>query len=195
MLESFINKLKDKNFITYRKIKELNKSQCKKSNLEVIDFDETKDKLVAHLCKIDSKDKPNPFCSCDCIKIINEKTRIDFIEIKGFKEFFARTKNVSGQKIKSKIEEFNFEKKIEDSFNIILLLHSFFDGRNQSRKVISQSERSFILLTDIEKSSIYSFTLTLKILEKFKNMKNVSDYKRKLFNEDEIEDYYKNLSK
>lgn len=192
MLTLFIKNLEKKGYITYKKIKDLKHSQCKNCDLMVIDFDQTKDKLCEYLCTIPSKDKPNPHSSCDGLKIINEVKRIDFIEIKGFKEFLSRNHQ---NKVEEQIKQFNLVKKIEDSFQIILSLHNYFDKSNKTRDAISKSSRYFILLTDIERGTPESFFITQKIIEEFENMKNVSDYKKILLTENQIKGYYENLSK
>ncbi len=84
-IKEYLNKLFDygiKNALfEVKKIKDINYSCCKLSNLEVIDFDKTKDIY----CKLNNIIELK---STDCLKF-TENT-IDFIEMKGFKEYLEK---------------------------------------------------------------------------------------------------------
>lgn len=69
-------------------IGKLDKSCCTSLKTEVIDFDKTEE---FHRKEHNYQNLK----SCDALKILVQKNRIDFIEMKGFKEFIKRQLNQS----------------------------------------------------------------------------------------------------
>lgn len=125
-------------------------SCCLLSNIEVIDFDKTKDKVTKNFQLISLK-------SCDALKIIKQENRIDFIETKGIKNFIKYQINpvLSNEKLvetksKEQIKDFNFARKITDSKYIIdtIFLSKFVEPNNYQREMYDNITINYIILTD-----------------------------------------------
>ena len=107
-----------KGYFETREIRNLEKSCCQNSTLEVIDFDKTKD-LVC------SKNNIPSLKSCDALKFTFENERIDFIELKGLNMYlkYGGRANFNpnldtGSQITNKITGFEINRKIEESLKI-----------------------------------------------------------------------------
>ena len=88
----------DKGYFQQRKVKDLPKVCCLQSEVEVIDFDKTKECICKEI-KIQSSK------SCDALRILPESERMDFIEFKGFRKFIGSNSNTNETKIKKHIEK------------------------------------------------------------------------------------------
>ncbi len=115
-LKDFMDKGMALGFFLLQEIKAIEKTCCSNSTTQVIDFDVVEEKL--------RKGKGlQSLKSCDCLKILPTKSRIDFIEMKGIKLLINHSKNrsdaskLSGE-IRQKIEDFNFLGKIRDSISV-----------------------------------------------------------------------------
>jgi hypothetical protein len=72
-------------FFEVKKISEI-ESECNQ-NLEVIDFDLTKNKVCAHCSLVSLK-------SCDALKILIKENCLDFIELKKFEKLISFVKGL-----------------------------------------------------------------------------------------------------
>ena len=145
------------------------KSCCPKSVTAVIDFDKVKDKLV-------KEHGLQTLKSCDCLKIISNKERVDFIEMKGMKILIQRPENQpSPQKLSKKIGDtiigFNLLGKIWDSWLLLNLVASRkeFSSIGESRKKLLEAKKYLVILTDIDpkESAIELIALNLQYLATF----------------------------
>jgi len=154
----------DNGLFAYTTIGNLSKSCCNSSKTEVIDFDTTKE----HICK---QHNLQTLKSCDALKFLTNASRIDFIEMKGFKEFISReikeTKEVE-EKTKEKLTKFDFETKIRDSIAVLSILISSksLSLSAQERNLFHKIDKHYVVLSDIsiEKNPIDFLTMTLDFL-------------------------------
>lgn len=98
-------------------IKDTDEECCQNAVTEVYDFDECKSLLF----KIHKLKSPK---SCDALKIMIDRETIDFIEIKGLKNFVLEQlgdgeQKAKKKKIEDKIEKFRIETKITDSIYVL----------------------------------------------------------------------------
>jgi len=140
---------KDKNLLCFKKL-----------NLMVIDFDETEIKL--------RPEKSRSKKSCDAVKFVTNKdrTEIHFIEMKSILNFEKDNKIKSGNDRRSKIEKFEFYKKIRDS---LLIMSEVIEHKNIKLNPIEielyyKIAKFPILLVDIDKDSEEGFKFTLEFL-------------------------------
>lgn len=195
-------------------IKDIPQSECKNSTIEVIDYDKSKKKFMESLNKIGMT---QDFKSCDCLKLNNKSNRIDFIEIKGLKEYILRYKtSKKPKKPQKQIEKFGVEMKYNDSCTILKMLIQLF-SEELGIKVAERLKKmkpTYIILTDIDlkENSRKRFTATLSYLSnresasyfvqmssdlvkcfdaEFNKMKSYS-IEKKLMCERELEEYYSN---
>jgi hypothetical protein len=127
-------------------IKDIDKSCCTSAITLVIDFDKTKEKIVAAENLITTK-------SCDCLKICPDKHCIDLIEMKGFTKFMEHFK---GSKISEKIDEtvakYDLQRKIEDSLHLLntLVVKKELGRTNEDAQFFRDTKINYILLTDVD---------------------------------------------
>jgi hypothetical protein len=127
-------------------IKDLHKSCCLNATTKVIDFDRTKIKLVATDHLVTPK-------SCDCLKIQPKKGCIDLIEMKGFAKFIDRFKGISaGEVINEQIQDWDLQKKIEDSLHILntITLKKELRRNNNDVEFFRNTKINYIVLTDVD---------------------------------------------
>lgn len=129
-------------------IGQLDKSCCPNLKTEVIDFDKTEEihRIKHHYQNIKS---------CDALILLDKLKRIDFIEIKGFKNFIKRQLNHDNSidnQIKEKITDFDFIGKIRDSIIILnnIVLSKSFEITGKEQKIYHKIVKNFIILTDID---------------------------------------------
>jgi hypothetical protein len=117
MLERLISFGEGNGFFTIRALGQLDKSCCLEAQTAVIDFDATKARM-AEKCSIQ---QPK---SADALKILPHLNRIDFIELKGFKQFVHRQKDMPDIdiKINQQIAKFSLVDKIKDSLFVLAFL-------------------------------------------------------------------------
>ena len=107
------NKGIEKGYFDLQSIKDIDKSCCTEARTMVIDFDKTKEKLVAQSKLVTTK-------SCDCLKIRPHKQCLDLIEIKGFAESLKYYRGAKiDEKLTENVKKFDLEKKIEDSLHLL----------------------------------------------------------------------------
>lgn len=189
-LKDFLIALQDygikENLFEIIKIKDLEKSCCEQSNVEVIDFDKTKE----FFCEKQSLDTLK---SADALKFLFDEERIDFIEMKGIKNYikyqYDKTGNLEDQ-INGKVDTFDFYSKYYESFHI---LYQIVKSKNFLFKnkidLLKKTDINFIILTDIEEDeSPVEFIATSldflsetstemsKIFEIFDNKVNTHDF-------------------
>ncbi len=129
-------------FVTF-KMGKIDKTCCKQSEIEVIDFDRTKEKIVAEFGYATIK-------SCDALKILPSLKRIDFIEMKGSLEFLKRNRDNSNEKVQKQVSKFDFEGKIKDSLHIldcIINKTNYLTGKE--RQQYSNIKKYYFIITDI----------------------------------------------
>ena len=164
---NFLNELNnygnDNGYFETREIRNLEKSCCQNSTLEVIDFDKTKD-LVC------SKNNIPSLKSCDALKFTFENERIDFIELKGLNMYlkYGGRANFNpnldtGSQITNKITGFEINRKIEESLKISNYIIDEYHGSYETFKKI---EKNFLIVTDIISSinPIEFIATTLEVL-------------------------------
>ena len=119
-IEAFLTHFEQKGIETgyfeVAKIKEIHKTCCHNATTDVIDFDKTKEKLVATTQLITTK-------SCDCLKIRPKNKSIDLIEMKGFAAMIHYFKGDKvDEKINKTVENFDLLRKVEDSVSLLDIL-------------------------------------------------------------------------
>jgi len=137
-----------KDYFSLTEIGKLDKSCCPNSKIQVIDFDKTKESY----CSV--HDLKN-LKSCDALKMVDEPERIDFIEMKGFKQFINRQLSHDlplEEQIASKISDFDLIGKIRDSIFILnsIVSSKAFEISGSQQKSFHPIEKNFIVLTDID---------------------------------------------
>ena len=141
------NKGIEKGYFEMQAIKDIGKSCCLEATTQVIDFDKTKEKLVAQSKLVTTK-------SCDCLKIRADKQCLDLIEMKGFAESI---KYYKGKKIDEKLTEnvkkFDLEKKIEDSLHLLetLVRKEEFQRNSADAQFFRETKINYIVLTDVDR--------------------------------------------
>lgn len=166
-ITNFLNELNnygnDNSYFETKEIRNLEKSCCQNSTLEVIDFDKTKD-LVC------SKNNIPSLKSCDALKFTVENERIDFIELKGLNMYlnYGGRSNFNpnldtNSQITNKITGFEINRKIEDSLKISKYIIEEYHGSYETFKKI---EKNFLIVTDIISSinPIEFIVATLEVL-------------------------------
>jgi hypothetical protein len=151
-------------YISYKAIKDLDKSCCNESNLTIIDFDAFKDKFI--------KEKGfQHFQSCDALKIV--ETHFDFIEMKGFGALFFNEKvpdiHKSQEKISNDIDNFGISTKLKDSlliWDIFIKEKDLLKG-HEVREIEQNVTFRFILLTDVEIDSIEWLAINFNFFAEF----------------------------
>jgi hypothetical protein len=155
----------EKGYFEVFAMKDIHKSCCTDATIEVIDFDKVKDKIVKEEDLVTVK-------SCDCLKILPEKGRIDFIEIKSFKALIDNFKqNDLDKAIDKQVEKFNFRKKIKDSLHILETLTRKNDfGRTELDEIHYDNVTiHYIVLTDVNtvKNSFNYIAFSLIFLSQY----------------------------
>jgi hypothetical protein len=133
-------------YFELNKIKNIETTCCSVAETEVIDFDKTKDKLVASGGLVTTK-------SCDCIKIRPTKQCIDLIEMKRFVPLVENFKKKRiDLEVNKKIAKFNFTKKIEDSLVLldILVRKMEFEKTLEDDVFFRETKINYIVLTDVD---------------------------------------------
>jgi hypothetical protein len=134
-------------FFEIKPLGQLEKSCCSNSTLDVIDFDKTKTIISIKRSETDPK-------SADALKIIPEKNRVDFIELKGFKKFIEnhqQDKTVE-EKINTQITDFNLVKKIMDSLYVLegVIRDRKFNCTKSEYNQYESTAKNYIVVTDID---------------------------------------------
>lgn len=145
------------------KIKDLDKSCCTNTEMEVIDFDALKDKTA--------KEKGlSTISSCDALKILPCKNQIHFIELKGLKNYFKYPQSTN---LSQKIREFNLEEKFYDSISLLetVTLFKNFEYKPKDRKRFLDVHKHYVIVTDISaKNDALDFlSESLLFLENYSN--------------------------
>jgi hypothetical protein len=145
----------EKGYFELHEIRNIGSTCCLNATTQVIDFDKTKDKMVA-------ANKWKTIKSCDCLKIRPNKQCIDLIEMKSFKQiidnFFRDKKNIGmkiDEVIDDKVVNFNLVKKIENSMLVLdnITIKQEFDQTLQDAKFYRETKINYILLTDVDSMS------------------------------------------
>lgn len=150
-LKDFLIALQDfgmaENLFEIMKIKDLEKSCCVKSNVEVIDFDKTKEIF----CEKQSLDSLK---SADALKFLFDEERIDFIEMKGMKNYIKFQYDETGDpknQIDEKVDTFDLYSKYYDSYHVLYqIVKSKKFLFKDKIDYLKKTDVNFIILTDIE---------------------------------------------
>lgn len=165
-----------KGFFVVKQIKDIDSSPTDIATTEVIDLDDVKDKLVdsanqrkkgTSKCDYWAVIKPK---SCDGLKLIPEKSRIDFIEFKGFEDFKKREsieiKDV--KKIEKKVKDYNLGLKIKDSCHVFgnMLLVGKLELSSTDREFLIDASKNYIVMVDIgiKNNPEQNFAATMQFL-------------------------------
>ncbi len=165
---NFLKKLSDfgveNGYFEIAEIGKLDKSCCQSLTVEVIDFDKTEEYHRKH---------HNYQCikSCDALKLLGTENSIDFIEMKGLKEFINRQldseENVK-QQVNDKVAKFDFSSKIRDSITILnnIVQSNAFNLTGKDRTMYHELIKKYIILTDIDinKNPLEAISMTLEFL-------------------------------
>jgi len=133
----------EKKYFEISTIAKLDKSCCTKCKVEIIDFDKTKITICKKNGWVDIK-------SCDGLKILIEKERIDFVEMKSIKQIFSYQKPNSKSKLANHISKFDFINKIRDSLMILVSITQEGILNKEERVKYHEIPKQPILLTDID---------------------------------------------
>jgi len=161
---------------------------CENALTEVYDFDKCKE-LFSKIHKLKSPK------SCDALKIMIDRGAIDFIEIKGLKEFVLRQLTEGDEqnkkkKIEAQVEKLRLPVKITDSIYVlynIMNRGSFELTVNEQRCYLQDVEKNYILVIDfdlndprqligaslgksVEKSKVYETSIMQMLTEKLDNI-------------------------
>lgn len=150
LLQKLLDFGKREGYFKEATIRQLAKTCCKQSSTTVIDFDGTKDVVVSefHLRTLKSS---------DALKIVPYADSIDFIELKGFKQFMkyglrsGEPGEARGQ-VREKIESFELAGKIMDSIYILrtMVYSRKFELTKVEREFFDGVPKRFIVVVDIE---------------------------------------------
>lgn len=194
-LKKFLTKLFDfglkKEYFIVNKIGKLDKTCCNESEIEAIDFDCTKEILCKQL-------NLSHYKSCDALILLIENERIDFIEMKGLKEYLnpkhknsLKIDNDISEQIKGKVVDFNIVQKIQDSLDILKLIiqDKDFQQTKSDKEIFKAVEKNFILLTDIDssKNGLEFILASLEVLSQ--NSTSIENICMEIFSE-EIENIH-----
>jgi hypothetical protein len=146
-IKNILEKISDfgitKHYFELLTIAELDKSCCTESPVELIDFDKTKSVICKKNGWVDIK-------SCDGLKILIEKDRIDLIEMKSIKLILSYQQPDSKVKLAGHISKFDFINKIRDSLTILVSITQEGFLNKQERVKYHEIPKQPILLTDID---------------------------------------------
>lgn len=147
-------------------LKNIDKSCCLCQSCKVIDFDKVKEKIVQlHALQTVS--------SCDGIKICTREQVLNFIEMKGFKEF-KKYNQISLQNISKQTKKFDFGKKLEDSYFLLqtIMKSSYFTATKDDYKKFKNIKKRYFIVTDIklEEKGIENILFTLDFLAESSNI-------------------------
>lgn len=151
-VEIFLNRLVEygekTSFLVKKQLKNLDKSCCQNAVTEVYDFDDCK----TFIAKEHDLKSPK---SCDALKIIAGKSIIDFIELKGWKEFVRWQLDGTNdkEKIEKQIEKFQMGSKITDSLYVLytLMKRGDFGLTNEERDLyFREVEKKYIIVVDLD---------------------------------------------
>ncbi|PKP22753.1 MAG: hypothetical protein CVU05_02525 [Bacteroidetes bacterium HGW-Bacteroidetes-21] len=135
----------DKKYFVILEVGKLDKNCYKKSKVEVIDFDRTKE-LIVREYQLDT------IKSCDALKIIIDRECIDFIEMKSSIEILKNPKITNTKKLQLQVDKFDFIGKIRDSLSILSLIvnkaNNNLNGREKQEYY--SIPKNYTILTDIK---------------------------------------------
>ncbi|WKA55516.1 hypothetical protein [Planococcus shixiaomingii] len=181
MLTNFLNKGIQLNIFELKALKNLEGSCANKANLEVIDYDKVKEKIYSLMNGPGNRLKFNQPKSCDALKILPAQFRLDFIEIKGIKDFCdnlqEKAKIEADEKIEAQVQKFNLENKIEQSldlFKLLLQITQFEVNNTVKEEILNNALKKYIVVIDeeIEEDYAKQIAVSLDFLSTASNYKN-----------------------
>lgn len=177
----------EKEFFKIKPLGMLEKSCCQNSQVEVIDFDQTKEKLSSFIQLQQPK-------SADALKVLFQINQIDFIEMKRIEFFSLYTED----KIK-----FDLTEKIRESLAILFFLvhHKDFKLTNIEKQQYQQVVKNYIIVVniDFDAQPITDRAITLAFLSMKRTIETIpasplENFKNsKLLSCKQVDSYYKNL--
>jgi hypothetical protein len=125
-----------------------------KATCVVIDFDKVKEGLK----------EQTPSKSCDAVQFATNQ--IDFIELKGFEKFKQYHPNATVTDIQEQVTKFNFEKKLNDSYSILLdIVVKGSEFTDEDRSEFENVTSRYFVVTDISlENALLDITLSLNFL-------------------------------
>lgn len=160
-LTNFLSKGIETKWFIISTVGKLDKSCCLKSNIEVVDFDKAE---ILHREKCGALSLK----SCDALKFLPKDKRIDFVEMKSFKNISKNSKINTKDKLQKQITKFDFINKISDSLHIFTAIsnHKEINLSGAERKTLKSIPKQAILLTDLdfEEDTINTIMFTLDFL-------------------------------
>lgn len=147
MLERFMEFGINNNFFEVKPLGQLEKSCCRHSKIEIIDFDKTKERVSMSAPLHQPK-------SADALKILSQLNRIDFIELKGFEKFiqYNNDKQNVEKEVRNQVEKFSLTEKIKDSLFILsfLIKHKDFKCTKIESKQYQEVTKNYLIVVDID---------------------------------------------
>lgn len=165
-IKDFLQRLlkfgKETGYFSVSPLGKIAKTCCPNAMTEVIDFDRVKDQIC-------QQGQYKSFKSCDALKILPDGHCIDFIELKGFKEFRRRlpANRPAEPLIEAQIERFDLKTKIHDSYVVLyLLLHRKNDLIKEEKTLYPEVNKNYLVLIDLEleENGIQNLAVTLDFL-------------------------------
>lgn len=217
MLANILDKGIQLNIFELKALKNLEGSCASKANLEVIDYDNVKEKIYSLMNGQGNELKFNQPKSCDALKILPDQFRLDFIEIKGIKNFcdsLQRSAKVEVDKrIEDQIQKFSLENKIEQSldlFKLLLQITQLEVNNDVKKAILNNALKMYIVVIDEEveedyakqiaasldflsTASNYKKEVIIKLQESIDGIETVKISKPVLMSHSKIDQYYEGI--
>jgi hypothetical protein len=150
-----------KKYFIQSAIGDIDKTCCKNSKIVVIDFDDTKTKIVAEHNYFTMK-------SCDALRIVPDGDSIEFIEFKSSINIINNPRNQTPNNLAEQVRKFDLKGKIKDSLHVLEVIVSKRDNglSKENRDAYHSTKKKYIILTDISLTNnpVDVFNLTLNFL-------------------------------
>ncbi|GGG33887.1 hypothetical protein GCM10007425_30730 [Lysinibacillus alkalisoli] len=177
MLQTLLENGKKIGLFQVRNLKDLDTNNRIEAKVEVIDFDAIKCDIFKgfnkHSLGFDE------LKSCDGLKIIPEKKRLDFIELKGIEEFCFRHEDLSEEDattaIYEQIDKFNLNDKIFHSLCILTIIFQIKQialTKKQKKQFSDEITSEFIVVVDSKKDEAKGIGLMLETLANNSDIKD-----------------------
>jgi hypothetical protein len=159
---------RDKGYFQYTKIGLLNSTPVQNTKTDVIDFDKTKDILY--------KGDRNQPKSCDALKLICEKNRLDFLELKSVIRIIENTQRTPPRPIEASIEDIRTKipDKLKGSKKIMELVvnHEDLSLSQEDLSEYAACSKNFYLIVDndISQDGFSTFYFNMVFSSAFKQI-------------------------
>lgn len=201
-------------------MKDLKHSCAKDVNTEVIDYDQTKELVFESMNN--GTLKFNEMKSCDGLKIMPSIEQIDFIEIKGVKDFCEKLSLIeesetnsdsSSQKIDKQIIKFSLKEKIEQSIDILkflLQIQAIGISKEEKKIILDTINKNYLIVIDEEierdeskklaatmdflsTTSNYKDQIIVKLKDCIDGIEHMNINRPKLISQSRVDDFYREL--